>query len=205
MSPAKHVGIQAEGIMSKRNRGAAVWRAVQSTADRIWLTWNNLARAKRRGGLTSGIRPKWGQIEPLERRVLLTNTIYVDYQSSQEGQNGGSWSTAFSDLQTALDNVSANGTVIDIAAGNYTPSDSLDSAASFHLPAGITNITLVGGFFGGTTLSGLQVSGFTSYAVPTANRLEIPARPFIPSFPATVGQMTNNLTTAKNSPTAIMS
>lgn len=78
------------------------------------------------------------------------NVWYVN-ESNQNPGGGTSWSTAFTDLQDALD-VAASGNQIWIAEGNYTPTDLGGSTdprhASYRLLAGVE---IYGGFLGNET------------------------------------------------------
>jgi Calx-beta domain/Fibronectin type III domain/PKD domain len=64
--------------MSKRNRSGAIWRAVCSTIDNcIGFLGNSFwILAEKNAEIAEAFR-RWGQIEPLERRVYLAGTPYV--------------------------------------------------------------------------------------------------------------------------------
>lgn len=72
-------------------------------------------------------------------------TIFVDARGS--GGDEISWSSAYNDLQAALDNAEA-GDEIWLAAGTYLPTLGTDRAATFTIPDGVK---LYGGFAGGET------------------------------------------------------
>ena len=56
--------------------------------------------------------------QPLEGRVLLANTIYVDVNSPGPTHNGTSWGNAYADLQLAL-GAAVSGDTIRVADGTY--------------------------------------------------------------------------------------
>jgi subtilisin family serine protease len=69
---------------------------------------------------------------------------YVDADANSGG-DGLSWSTAFDDLQDALEAVTCTGDEIWAAEGTYKPTDGTDRSVSFELPKGVE---LYGGFAG---------------------------------------------------------
>ena len=76
--------------------------------------------------------------------AVAAGTIYVD--AAATGSNDGlTWTSAFTDLQTALA-VAQSGDAIWVAAGVYRPTFLIDPSASFHLRSGVS---LFGGFAGG--------------------------------------------------------
>jgi hypothetical protein len=86
-------------------------------------------------------------MSPLERRLLLARTIYVD--ASATGTNDGtSWPTAYTDLQSALA-IATSGDTIDVAQGTYKPTTSTDPSvtisSTFNL---VDGVSLLGGFAG---------------------------------------------------------
>jgi hypothetical protein len=82
-------------------------------------------------------------IEPLESRLLLARTLYVDINSQGATQDGASWSSAYRDLQLALSAAIA-GDQIHVADGVYKPS--IGSAGpTFSLKNGVA---LMGGYAG---------------------------------------------------------
>ncbi len=86
-------------------------------------------------------------MSPFERRLLLARTIYVD--ASATGTNDGtSWPTAYTDLQSALA-IATSGDTIDVAQGTYKPTTSTDPSvtisSTFNL---VDGVSLLGGFSG---------------------------------------------------------
>ena len=118
---------------------------------------NSVKRLRRQGhGLGRG---RWLRFEPLEDRRMLS-VLFVD-DDAVGGGNGAAWSTAFDDVQPALeaaaafnsDTVAENDvTQIWIAEGTYAPSTKLEPgdvrSAGFAL---VDGVTLYGGFAGGET------------------------------------------------------
>lgn len=78
----------------------------------------------------------------------VANVIFVNINNTvAPTQNGTSWATAYSNLQTALTNVAAN-TEIWVAQGIYKPTVNTDRTISFSIPSGVI---LYGGFMGTET------------------------------------------------------
>ncbi|MGA2499316.1 MAG: right-handed parallel beta-helix repeat-containing protein, partial [Tepidisphaeraceae bacterium] len=82
--------------------------------------------------------------EPLEGRLLLSKTIYVDVNSPAPATNGPSWSQAYTDLQLAL-GAAVSGDTIEVADGTYKPTSGTDRTISFQLKAGVA---IYGGYAG---------------------------------------------------------
>ncbi len=82
--------------------------------------------------------------EPLEGRLLLSKTIYVDVNSPAPARNGPTWATAYTDLQAAL-GVAVSGDTIKVADGTYRPTAGTDRTISFTLKTGVA---LYGGYAG---------------------------------------------------------
>ncbi|MFI5377669.1 MAG: right-handed parallel beta-helix repeat-containing protein [Tepidisphaerales bacterium] len=82
--------------------------------------------------------------EPLEGRLLLSKTIYVDVNSPAPATNGPSWSQAYKDLQLAL-GVAVSGDTIKVADGTYKPTSGTDRTISFQL---MTGVAIYGGYAG---------------------------------------------------------
>ena len=106
---------------------------------------------RRRTSQRWGAHARRGQIEPMEKRVLLS-VVYVDDTAAGPGHDGGSWATAYTNLQEALDAAAATATPdeIRVAAGTYRPTARVDPAdprsATFRLSSGVS---LLGGFSDG--------------------------------------------------------
>src|SRR5829696_3772240 len=85
-------------------------------------------------------------MEALDRRVLLSATIYVDANSPDlgPGQTGTSWALAYTDLQQALASAVA-GDEIRVADGTYRPTTGVDRNATFQLKSGVS---VLGGYAG---------------------------------------------------------
>jgi predicted outer membrane repeat protein len=97
-------------------------------------------------------------------RSLCQNVIFVNVHNPNPIQNGASWETAFTSLQSALDVAATSGmeTTIWIAAGTYVPTKiyspngipggafgvPMINLLTFNLP---NNVALVGGFCGNET------------------------------------------------------
>ena len=81
-----------------------------------------------------------GLLEPLEQRVLLAVTLFVDNFLPD-----GTWPGAYTDLQDALA-VAVPGDDIWVAAGTYYPTAAADRTISFDMVAGVA---MYGGFVGG--------------------------------------------------------
>uniref|UniRef100_UPI0026EF5573 hypothetical protein n=1 Tax=Nonlabens dokdonensis TaxID=328515 RepID=UPI0026EF5573 len=74
--------------------------------------------------------------------LSLSMSAQIFVNASATGANdGSSWTDAYTDLQTALAN-DTNGDNIWIAAGTYTPGNSITSLFNLDQP----NVTLYGGF-----------------------------------------------------------
>ena len=73
--------------------------------------------------------------------TLFSQTIYVD-QSATGANNGTDWANAYTNLQTAIDNIGVN-TVINVAQGTYYTTTTTDRTISFNIPSGKK---LYGGF-----------------------------------------------------------
>ncbi len=82
--------------------------------------------------------------QPLEDRLLLSKTIYVDVNSPAPATNGPTWDTAYKDLQLAL-GVAVSGDTIKVADGTYKPTATLTRTFSFALKTGVG---LYGGYAG---------------------------------------------------------
>ena len=100
------------------------------------------------------------RFEPLERREMLSATLFVDGDAAVEG-DGQSWATAYCDLQTALETASGLNAdaepsndvdAIWIAEGSYVPSAELEAgdarSSAFSL---VDGVLLHGGFAGSET------------------------------------------------------
>ncbi len=83
-------------------------------------------------------------IEPLEPRLLLASTIYVDRNSPGPSRSGASWVSAYTDLQQALAQATS-GTEIHVADGTYKPTSGTSRSISFQLKNGVT---LLGSYAG---------------------------------------------------------
>jgi hypothetical protein len=77
----------------------------------------------------------------------VSNVVFVNIANTSATQNGTSWATAYSNLQTALTNVPANAEIW-IAQGIYKPTTTTDRTISFNIPSGTM---LFGGFVGTET------------------------------------------------------
>jgi hypothetical protein len=161
----------------------------------------NLSARSARARLTRTRAAAVALPESLEGRALLS-VIYVDDTAAGPARDGATWSTAYTDLQAALN--AAAGTAgadeIRVAAGTYRPSRRTDAAdprsATFSL---LNNVSLLGGYPDGggtrnpaadvTTLSGdLGVRGpaaDNSYHVVTAV-----GAPILDGFTVTGGNAT---------------
>ncbi|MGA2499578.1 MAG: right-handed parallel beta-helix repeat-containing protein, partial [Tepidisphaeraceae bacterium] len=82
--------------------------------------------------------------QPLEERLLLSKTIYVDVNSPAPATNGPTWATAYKDLQLAL-GVAVSGDTIEVADGTYKPTSGTDRTISFQLKTGVA---IYGGYAG---------------------------------------------------------
>ncbi len=82
--------------------------------------------------------------QPLEGRVLLAHTIYVDVSSPDSGRDGMSWGSAFADLQLAL-GAAVSGDTIRVAAGTYKPTAGTSRTICFQLKTGVG---IYGGYAG---------------------------------------------------------
>jgi predicted outer membrane repeat protein len=89
------------------------------------------------------IRRQRSLLEMLERRQLLS-TVYVDAGATGSTHDGMSWSTAFTDLQSAL-TTAASGDQIDVAGGTYKPTSGTDPKISFDINNGVA---VYGGYAG---------------------------------------------------------
>ncbi len=87
---------------------------------------------------------------PLVLTVSPSGVIYVN-ASRPIGGNGQSWSTAFSDLPSALGAIQGCRNQVWIAAGTYRPTSGSDTTAFFAIPPGAG---IHGGFNGSETLLG---------------------------------------------------
>lgn len=76
------------------------------------------------------------------------DVVYVDQTNSVSPWDGGSWSTAFINIQQGLDYAYAVGADVWVAKGVYRPTSTKDRKASFKLRAGVT---MYGGFKGTET------------------------------------------------------
>jgi hypothetical protein len=83
-------------------------------------------------------------LQSLDRRTLLAADIRVDQHAPGVVQNGASWDTAWTDLQSALAIAQPNDRIL-IAEGTYKPTSSLDKTISFIIPDAVQ---LLGGFAG---------------------------------------------------------
>lgn len=83
-------------------------------------------------------------IEAFEPRRLLSGVIYVDINATDPVHDGGSWTTAYLDLQQALAAAVA-GDEIRVADGVYKPTEGTDRALSFRLKTGVR---VLGGYAG---------------------------------------------------------
>jgi predicted outer membrane repeat protein len=82
-------------------------------------------------------------IEAVESRLLYSQTIYVDANSSSSPRDGSSWPTAYRDLQLAL-SAAVAGDEIHVADGTYKPATS-SRTTSFALKSGVK---IYGGYAG---------------------------------------------------------
>ncbi|MGA2498442.1 MAG: right-handed parallel beta-helix repeat-containing protein, partial [Tepidisphaeraceae bacterium] len=82
--------------------------------------------------------------QPLEGRLLLSKTIYVDVNSPAPATNGPTWGTAYKDLQLALA-VAVSGDTIKVGQGTYKPTSGTNRAISFQLKTGVA---IYGGYAG---------------------------------------------------------
>ncbi|MEM9478921.1 MAG: right-handed parallel beta-helix repeat-containing protein [Verrucomicrobiota bacterium] len=89
-------------------------------------------------------------------------TVYVDQNVSGGLNNGTSWSNAYTDLQTALNNATSN-TEIWVAEGNYKPGPVGDRTATFQLKRAVK---IYGGFpTGGSTFDGRNDDPLTNNTI----------------------------------------
>ena len=82
--------------------------------------------------------------ERLEERRLLAGTIYVDANPGIGAHDGGSWDTAYADLQQAL-GAAVSGDTIKVADGTYKSTSTTDRTISFNLKDGVG---IYGGYAG---------------------------------------------------------
>src|ERR1700722_1193880 len=85
-------------------------------------------------------------VEILESRRLLSSTIFVD-AGAHGADNGLSWASAFTNLQSAL-GVATSGQTIEVAKGTYYPTTGIDRTATFQL---IDGVTIQGGYAGNSS------------------------------------------------------
>jgi parallel beta-helix repeat protein len=112
---------------------------------RFQKTERNAAKIRRLEAACRGVEPGW--MEPLEGRVLLSGTIFVN-ASATGANNGSTWTDAYTSLQSAL-NAATSGTTIEVAKGDYSPG--ANATDTFRL---IDGVTLQGGYLsGGSTPS----------------------------------------------------
>src|SRR3954465_2033726 len=83
-------------------------------------------------------------IELIERRMLLSTTIYVDANATGAVHDGTSWNTAFVDLQQGL-TAAVSGDEIHVADGTYKPTSGTARYISFELKDGLI---IEGGYAG---------------------------------------------------------
>lgn len=83
-------------------------------------------------------------VEASSTITILPPTIYVDAGATTGANDGLSWSDAFTNLQSAL-NEAISGMSIDVAGGTYYPTTGTDRAATFQLKNGVG---VYGGFAG---------------------------------------------------------
>ena len=89
------------------------------------------------------IRRQRSLVEMLECRQLLS-TIYVDAGATGTIHDGTSWTTAFTDLQSALA-IANFSNQVDVAGGTYKPTSGTDRTISFAPSMGVT---IYGGYAG---------------------------------------------------------
>lgn len=82
-------------------------------------------------------------VDHLELRRLLSTTIFVSAAAPGVTQDGTSWATAYTSLQSALA-VATSGTTIEVGQGTYYPSTT-DRTASFDMKSGVQ---ILGGYEG---------------------------------------------------------
>ncbi len=82
--------------------------------------------------------------QPLEGRVLLAHTIFVDVNSPGPTRDGTAWGNAYGDLQLAL-GAAVSGNTIRVADGTYKPTAGTDRTISFQLKTGVG---IYGGYAG---------------------------------------------------------
>jgi predicted outer membrane repeat protein len=93
-------------------------------------------------------------------KAVSASVIYVAPNKSAKGQDGLSWATAFSDMQSAIDLASVSNAVVWIKAGTYRSANGVGRIAAFTL---YDNVKLYGGFAGTeTALEQRPVSGARS-------------------------------------------
>ncbi len=99
----------------------------------------------RRGRSAKAERPLLDAVcQPLEGRVLLAHTIYVDVNSPATKPNGTSWGSAYVELQRAL-GTAVSGDTIRVADGTYTPTGGEYRTDSFRMKTGVG---IYGGYAG---------------------------------------------------------
>ncbi len=84
-------------------------------------------------------------LEPLESRLLLSTTRYVDLNSPGPAHDGASWDTAYLNPQDALA-VAVFGDTIRVADGIYKPTSGTDRTISFRLKNGVSLQGAYGGY-----------------------------------------------------------
>jgi parallel beta-helix repeat protein len=94
--------------------------------------------------LPQAIRRIQHAIETLEKRILLSTTVYVDSIAPGSTHDGSSWADAYTDLQKAL-SAAVSGQTIEVAQGTYYPTAGTDQTATFQL---IDGVAIQGGFAG---------------------------------------------------------
>ena len=79
-----------------------------------------MAKWSRGRSMEAGQQLRAAVCQPLEERLLLSRTIYVDVHSPGPTRNGTSWGHAYADLQLAL-GAAVPGDTIKVADGTYKP------------------------------------------------------------------------------------
>jgi hypothetical protein len=108
---------------------------------RTWLRTNRPARPR-----PDATRARL-RLEALEDRTVPSTVWYVNASAAGAAPSGTSWSSAFTDLQSALGAAQA-GDQIWVAQGTYKPTAGADRTASFALKDGVA---VYGGFAGTET------------------------------------------------------
>ena len=118
------------------------------------------AKCQQTDGAVACSSAKSNDVTVVVTTTLPVTVVYVNQANVNSTQDGSSWATAYSNLQTALATVSA-GTQIWVAQGTYKPTSGISKTVSFTIPSG----ALVYGGFGGTETSLNQRNFMTNQTI----------------------------------------